>query len=439
MRLVAQLEELLYHFQVRPDEETLRLKGWRIFIHEMKSVALGIKDNSPGSVYTPPTYREGESGEVFLVWADGRLSQARVQAKSAEVKDPWIEELRGWRQAAYEDPEGGRIVEPAPLPLAAVEDERLEKILAGEDEVLFAQLERLLYEKPDKAKLQAQISAAWGYRHVRTSTGLAVTYQESQYGLSFSFDRLVGGGFAKRRLIEPEEWKDVWQNTLLHYEALQEFGPAPGSKTAVILAPAVAEEMLGQYILPNFSGQNVLERRSAFTKERFEQKEGVFAPEVSLVVDPLQPFEWGSYLVTPEGVPAERTVLVRKGALASPLLTVKDAGRWGASPTALPQGTSGLYLSHAREEDWERALQGVDDGVLVLSVLGLHTQDSVSGDYSLSAPQSLRILNGKFAGRVDVKVNGNFFKDLAHPALRMAKTQRNVVPYLWVQSGMQSL
>lgn len=439
MRLVAQLEELLHQFQIKPAEEGLRLKGWRIFVHEMKAVALGIKDNSPGSVYTPPAYREGESGEVFLVWADGRVSQAKVQSRPTATKERWLDELRNWRQAAYEDPEGSRIVSPAPLPLTAVEDEQLEKILAGKDEVLFAHLERLLQEKPDEAKLQAHISAAWGYRHVRTSTGLAVSYQESQYVQSFSFDRLVGGGFAKRRLIKPEEWEDIWQTTLARYEALQHAGPEVGSRTKVIFTPAVTEELLGQYILPNFSGQNVLERRGAFDKERFEKKEQIFASEVSLVVDPLRPFEWGSYLLTPEGVPAERTVLVRKGTLASPFLTIKDAGRWGTSPTALPQGTSGLYLSGGQDEPWESAFSGVEDGVLIISVLGLHTQDSVSGDYSLSAPQSLRILNGKFAGRVDVKVTGNFFRDLANPAVRMAHGKHSSEPYLWVEAGLQSL
>ena len=41
---------------------------------------------------------------------------------------------------------------------------------------------------------------------------------------------------------------------------------------------------------------------------------------------------------------------------------------------------------------------GSDDGALVLSVLGVHTQDSASGDFSLSAPQALRV-SGRRAGR----------------------------------------
>ncbi|MHB1652097.1 MAG: metallopeptidase TldD-related protein [Desulfitobacteriaceae bacterium] len=443
MKLVAQLEELLRKFQTASDAGEYRLSGWRIFVHESQSLALGLKDNSPGSVYTPPAYREGESGEVFVVWADGKCSQAKVQAKPTGELQSWQNDLQDWRQAAYEDPDGTTIVIPAPLPLVAVEDRAIAGILAGDDEVLFGQLARLLAEKPMQAKMQAHINAIWGYRHVRTSTGLAVSYRESQYILSYSLDRLVGTGFAKRRLIKAEEWTDRWDTVLGYYEALQK-GVQPGAspvsqETTVILTPSVVEEMLGQYIVPNFSGQSVLEGQSAFRPESFHKREKIFGPEFSLIVDPLRPWEWGSYLVTLEGVPAERTTLVRNGALETPFLRVKDAKRWGGKPTAIPQGTAGLFLSHRQEANWASVLKGVEDGVLILSVLGLHTQDSVSGDYSLSAPQCIRILNGHLVGSTGVKITGNFFKDLAAPSTRVAREEREVQPYLLIKTGVQSL
>lgn len=439
MKLVAQLEELLYKYQTTPDEERLRLSGWRIFVHESQSLALGLKDNSPGSVYTPPSYRIGESGEVLLVWSDGKCSQAKVQTKLAASSQTWKEDLLNWRQAAYEDPDGSVIVSPEPLPLVGVEDRMLEKILSGEDEILFSQLSRLRDEKPEQAKMQAHIAASWGYRHVRTSTGLAVTYRESQYALSYSFDRQVGMGFAKRRLVKPEEWTEMWETATGYYEALQQVGQPVEGQTLVILTPSVVEEMMGQYLLSNFAGQSVLDGQSAFTQEGFHREETVFAPEVALTVDPLRPLEWGSYLCTMEGVPAARTVLVKNGKLKTPYLRVKDAKRWGQKPTAIPHGTSGLYLSHSKEENWLSVLQGVEDGILILSVLGLHTQDSVSGDYSLSVPQGIRIRNGRMSGLTSVKITGNFFKDLAASTTRWARASGKNQPYLLIKTGVQNL
>lgn len=439
MKLVAQLEDLLYQSQHAPKKEELRLTDWRILVSESEAVSVGIKDNSPGGVYTPPSYRQGESGEVFLVWADGKCSQAMVQMGSHDDPEHWQQELEQWRQAAYEDPDAAHIPSPESLPLVAVEDRAIQSIFSGEDQILFDQVRHWLTDKPSKAKMQGSIQAAWGYRHVRTSTGLAVTYQQSQFVSWFSFDSLIGGGFAKRRLSRPEEQEGLWERTLSLYEAMQTVAPPIGPQTQVILAPSMTEDMLGQFILPNFSGDRVIEGQGAFSKDNFIENKLVFHPHFSLLIDPLRPLELGSYLVTPEGVPADRTMLVRDGKLQTPYLRVKDSVRWGAKPTAIPQGTAGLYLTHKAEVPWVKALQGVEDGVLVLTVLGLHTQEAVSGSYSLSAPHSLRILKGKIVGKTDVKLTGNFFADMAAPTTTTAQSDLDTYPYLMIRTGVQVL
>jgi len=439
MKLVKLLEDLLYQAQHAPKKEELRLSDWRILVNESEAVSLGIKDNSAGGVYTPPSYLQGESGEVFLVWADGKCSQASVQLGSHDDGAYWQQELEQWRQASYEDPDAAHIPSPKPLPLVVVEDKAVQAIIAGEDQILFDQVKRWLADKPSSAKMQGSIQAAWGYRHVRTSTGLAVTYPHSQFVSWYSFDSLISGGFAKRRLSRPEEQAKLWEQTLSLYEAMQVVAPPVGPHTQVILAPAMTEDMLGQFILPNFSGDRVMEGQGAFPKENFLENKLVFHPDFSLLIDPLQALEMGSYRVTAEGVPAERTVLVRDGKLQTPFLRVKDSVRWGAKPTAIPQGMVGLCLQHKAEISWVEALQDVEDGVLILSVLGLHTQEAVSGSYSLSAPHSLRIIKGQIVGKTDVKLTGNFFADMAAPTTKTAKSELDIYPYLMISTGVQTL
>lgn len=440
MKLVAQLEDLLYKAQTSPVKPELKIHDWRIVIHEAQLISLGIRDNAPGSVYTPPSYRQGESGEVFIIWEDGRLSQAQVQSLPGKNLFYGQEQLEDWYQAAYEDPDGREIPEPEAIPLVAVEDRAVQKILAGEDEILFEQLMQLLKDCPNPAKMQAAIQAVWGYRHVRNSRGLAVTYQESQYGLSFSLDSLVGGGFAKRRLIREDEWDKIWQQTLTYYEAMEQEGSPIGPNTTVIYSPEVVDSFLGQFIIPNFVGQSILEGQSSFRAEQFQKQEKVFDEGLTILIDPLCPFELGSYLVTSEGIAGKQTILVQKGELKTPFLRVKDARRWGGTPTAIPMGTSGLYLKHERgNASWPEVLAGIEDGVLILSVLGMHTQNSVSGEYSLSAPQSLRIKNGKIAGKTDVKLSGNFFKDLKSPLTQLVKSELGTKPYLIVKTSLQTL
>ena len=362
-----------------------------------------------------------------------------VQLPAQNDPEYWQKELEQWRQASYEDPDAAHIPSPESLPLVAVEDRAIQRIVSGEDGILFDQVKRWLTDKPSEAKMQGRIQAAWGYRHVRTSTGLAVTYQQSQFVSGFSFDSLIGGGFAKRRLIRPEEQGELWSLTVNQYEAMQKEASPVGPQTQVILAPSMTEDMLRQFIIPNFSGDRVTEGQGAFAKESFLEHTLVFHPHFSLTIDPLRSLELGSYLVTPEGVPAQRTVLVRDGRLQTPFLRVKDAVRWGAKPTALPQGTAGLYLKHQAEVPWLNALQGIEDGVLVLSVLGLHTQEAVSGSYSLSAPHSLRILKGQIVGRTNVKLTGNFFADLLASTTKTARSELDTHPYLLIKTGVQPL
>ena len=58
---------------------------------------------------------------------------------------------------------------------------------------------------------------------------------------------------------------------------------------------------------------------------------------------------------------------------------------------------------------------------MVLSVLGVHTQDSASGDFSLSAPQALKLEGGRYAGRLRGAISGNLFDVLRNEALRFVE------------------
>jgi PmbA protein len=52
-------------------------------------------------------------------------------------------------------------------------------------------------------------------------------------------------------------------------------------------------------------------------------------------------------------------------------------------------------------------------------VLGLHTQDRSSGNYSLSTSQAVLVRNGKIQGRVKATLTGNLFEQLRDNTLRM--------------------
>ena len=69
----------------------------------------------------------------------------------------------------------------------------------------------------------------------------------------------------------------------------------------------------------------------------------------------------------------------------------------------------------------------------MLHVLGVHTQDPVSGDFSLSAPQSLRVDDGTIQGRVRATISGNLFEILRREDTTFVAFEGEATPGLLIR------
>lgn len=415
------------------------VEDWRIAYFDTEMISLGIKNNTGGSVYTPPAYKRSESAEILLVWQDGKCSRARVQKQGENSTGDWDRELKLWRMAAFEDPFAVKIPVPSKIPEVDISNRDIESILRGNEAYVFEQEKRILSDRPQEAQTRANISSFWGKNAVLTSTGIDIHYEESRYSVSWSFDSLVSQSYAKRRLPSEQEWKSLWHDSIAQYQMIKEQADPISDKTVVVLAPSVVEQMNEQYLLPNFRGENILEGQSRFTQDEFQENKKLFAPGLCIEIDPTQPYEWASYRITSEGVPAVRTWLVQDGKVRSPYLNVKDANRWKCVPTAIPAGSMGIIMTHKDQKAWQKMLEDIDDGVLILSVLGLHTQNAVTGSFSLAAPSALRIRNGRLIGKVDVRISGNYWEILGSHDVVYGKEDIYKDPYILTPYYAQSM
>jgi len=118
----------------------------------------------------------------------------------------------------------------------------------------------------------------------------------------------------------------------------------------------------------------------------------------------------GAYRFSQEGVPALPCAYIEGGRLQAPLCDLKYARRLGRLPTSIPSAMDTLFLEGAPALSYDQALDAAVGGALVLSVLGVHTQDHTSGDFSLSAPQTLGIGAGRKTGRMRATISGNLFE-----------------------------
>jgi PmbA protein len=188
----------------------------------------------------------------------------------------------------------------------------------------------------------------------------------------------------------------------------------------------VVEEFVLETLLSNLSGAAVSHGESHFRQEQFGG-DPVLRADLGLRIDPLLPLRSGNYRYTGEGVPAAPFAFIEGGRLLSPVL---DLSR---PPTPAPSSADTLFFEGAARLSLEQALDLAHGSVLVLSVLGVHTQDSASGDFSLAAPQTLAVGPEGLGGKVPATLSGNVFDLLRDDGLRLVEFEDEHTPGLLVR------
>ena len=201
----------------------------------------------------------------------------------------------------------------------------------------------------------------------------------------------------------------------------------------VLLHPNVVENFVLGTLLGNLEGSGVVNGEGFFRKEQFGSQDPVLRTDLNLRLDPLVPMKSGSYRFTAEGVPANRCHFIKNGRLVQPVLNLKYARRFGSSPTPVPTSLDTVHLEGPPELTEKQGFEAAAGGAMVLSVLGAHTQDASSGDFSLSSPQALGIAGSEAAGRLRGTISGNLFELLQSDHLTLVRFEGEHTPGLLVR------
>jgi PmbA protein len=189
----------------------------------------------------------------------------------------------------------------------------------------------------------------------------------------------------------------------------------------VVLHPNVAYSLFSYYVWGNLGGSAVYHGQSPFSIGDFHDNRQLFRADLSVHVDPWVAMGPGSFMYTSEGLPSAPITYIDQGRLTQPVVDLKYARRLDLSPTTPPGSEQSVQISAAEITPWQIFQTGLDDAILVLSVLGLHTQDRSSGNYSLSTSQAVLLRNGELQGRVKATLTGNMFEQLRDNALQLVR------------------
>lgn len=330
------------------------------------------------------------AGTLDIDVLEETLASARDNARFTSPED-WV---------GLVEPDG---VEPVDLELwsdalaGVADDRKIDMALELETAALAADGRITVVESATYADAMTEmaIASTAGIRGAsRRSSCYVATYviagegDDTQTGFGFSVGRDVD------ELVLGEAATDAAERATRLLGAVK----PPSERLTVILDPYVTAQFLA-IIGSTLSAESVLKGRSLFGERLGEE---VGAPMLTLVDDPTDPEAFTAGRIDGEGLASRRNVLLEDGVLQTfvhnsttarrmDTVSTGSAVRSSASPPGVGCRALALQPGTATQDE---LIAGVEHGVLVQSVKGLHSGvNPVSGDFSTGA-EGVRISGG---------------------------------------------
>ncbi|MBR5503384.1 MAG: TldD/PmbA family protein [Methanobrevibacter sp.] len=183
----------------------------------------------------------------------------------------------------------------------------------------------------------------------------------------------------------------------------------------VVLDYHAATGLLSTF-LSGFNADNVQRGRSRLADKMGEQ---IITENLSIYDDPTIEGGLSSSPSDDEGTASSKTCLVEDGVLKGFLYDIYTANKDGVKSTsngfrASYLGTPSVGASNLRFDfKNHRDLNDVDDAFLVTDVLGAHTANPITGDFSVEASNSFLVSNGDKKPIKKAMISGNIYDLLA--------------------------
>lgn len=205
----------------------------------------------------------------------------------------------------------------------------------------------------------------------------------------------------------------------------------PSGEYDVILSPMAYADLLSGIFVPALNGRNVLQGRS---KLAGKIGESVTSPILSMFDDPHLKDTSGSTWFDAEGTPTRRLDFVKNGVLNGFAYDLKTAYKAGKQSTgsAVRGGFAGLPAigHHNFVVDGKREDVLDEPAIYVHSVVGAHTANPLSGDFSVEMSNPFWVKDGALAEPVrGAMLTGNFF-DLQYQVTALGKESRAVGSFI---------
>ena len=261
-------------------------------------------------------------------------------------------------------------------------------------------------------------SASEGRSLIVNSNGVSIEDEGTGFGLGLSVTIQKDGEIATAYNSQSSRFFDIDGEKLANEvcdlaKSSLNTKPIETNDYDVVLDYYAAVGLLQTYISA-FNGENVLRGRSIL-KDKLGSE--IANPTLSIIDNPL--LDKGMYTskCDGEGSVSRKTSLIKDGVLNSFIYDIYNANKVGEKTTS--NGLRGSYFTTPMiaptnlefEFGEMRDLSEIKNGVLTTSVLGAHTANPISGDFSVEASNAFKIENGELTDPINkAMISGNIFE-----------------------------
>ena len=359
------------------------------------------------------------SGVALRLVKDGRIG-------FSATNDP--EDVQGLVDRAIEVAQFGAEAKfdmpgPADYPQVRVYDECTEA-LAIETMVETGQgMIDALRREDSELLCEAGVTKTVASVEIMNSKGVQASYKSTGYAMALhgqlirGTDMLFVGDWSSSS--SPDLDPQAMTAKVAHQLAqARETAPAPSGDVPVLFSPrGVASSMIGP-LTTALNGRTLVQGASSLDGKLGTK---VFDERFSMWDDPTVDLRPGSSMMDDEGVPTRRISLIEAGVPKAFIYDLQTAGQAGAETTgsaarglgSLPAPSTGVLFVAPGDTPFESMLGGIDDGLLVESLLGAGQGNVLGGDFGGNVLLGFRIQKGKVTGRVkDTMIAGNVYTAL---------------------------
>ena len=227
-----------------------------------------------------------------------------------------------------------------------------------------------------------------------------------------SKENTLGFGEREKTLLKPEKAKE-------HVKRLIECEKKNTPETTninLVLHPEALSELLGEIFLDAIDAESIQSKKSIL-QDKLNKK--IFHKDITIIDDSITKNLIFSREFDDEGVNSRKTSIVEKGVLKNFLYdtyhanidNVKSTSSASRSYASIPSISTTNVLMNTGKKTEEKILNSADKLIYVKNLIGTHTADSTTGDFSLGVMEGHIYEKGEMKYAVkDTMIAGNFYK-----------------------------